>query len=79
MCLWLTQVTDVLSELFKCGAQAFGVSCDFWGVHHKGNTVDFVFKARPLHIAHSVWGGDWLVWAKLEERKYFKLLKKKKY
>lgn len=67
VCPFLTQVTDVLSELLEGGAEAFRVGHDFRGVHHKGHTVDLFIQAWPLHIAHSL-RAHWLIWAKLGER-----------
>ncbi len=64
--LFLTQVTDVLSELLEGGAEAFGVGQYFRGIHHKHHTMNLVFKAWPLHVAHRL-RPHWLIWAKLGE------------
>lgn len=57
----------MLSELHEGGSEAFGVGQDLSGVHHKGHTMDLLFEAWPLHIAHSL-RPYWLIWAKLGER-----------
>lgn len=60
VCSFLTQITDVLSELLEGGAETFRVGQDFRGVHHKYHTVDLVIEAWPLHITHGL-RPHWLI------------------
>lgn len=58
----------MLSELLEGGAHAFGVGLDFRGIYHKSHTVNLVFEAWILHIAHSVRQSHWPIWTELGKR-----------
>lgn len=64
-CPFLTHVTDVLSELLEGGIEAFGIGVEFWGIQHKGHTVDLFSEVRVLHVANCLRPSHWAIWAEL--------------